>query len=117
QFTTPCTISSPRLYNKCMLCLCSHPFSEYLPSAFVYATIILHNLSQGGSFMHDYQYYKTALEKVNKPCAYLDIDVFNQNIKHIAESNNQKRIRVASKSVRSVGVLKRILDASPVFQG
>lgn len=51
------------------------------------------------------------------PCAYLDINVFNQNIKHIAESNNQKRIRVASKSIRSAGVLKQILNASPVFKG
>lgn len=67
--------------------------------------------------MHDYQYYKTVLHDVNKPCAYLDIDVLKTNIKHIAESNNQKRIRIASKSIRSVGVLKRILDASPVFKG
>lgn len=58
--------------------------------------------------MRDYEYYKTALQDVSKPCAFLDLDVFKQNIKHIAESNNQKTIRVASKSIRSVGVLKRI---------
>lgn len=67
--------------------------------------------------MQAYEYYKSALEDVDKPCAYLDIDVFTQNIKQIAESNNQKNIRIASKSIRSVGILKRIFDASPVFKG
>lgn len=67
--------------------------------------------------MHDYTYYQTALQDVVKPCAFLDMDVLNQNIKQIAARNNQKRIRVASKSIRSAGVLKHIFAASPIFQG
>lgn len=65
--------------------------------------------------MQDYTYYKKTLKNISKPCAFLDVDLLNQNIKEIAASSNNKTIRIASKSVRSKDVLRDILDASPVF--
>lgn len=67
--------------------------------------------------MRNYTYYKKALQDISKPCAFLDIDLLNQNIKEIAARSNNKTIRIASKSVRSKDVLRDILDASPIFQG
>ncbi|MTW87839.1 amino acid deaminase/aldolase [Virgibacillus dakarensis] len=67
--------------------------------------------------MPDYNYYKEALKNVTKPCAFLDLDVLAENIHDITGKSNNKKIRIASKSIRSVAVLKTILNASPVFQG
>lgn len=61
------------------------------------------------------------LEKIAKelplPALLLDVDAFDKNCKEIAEKAQRKTIRVASKSIRSVPVLKRIFQSSPVFQG
>lgn len=67
--------------------------------------------------MKPYTYYKDALNDTAKPCAFIDIDILRQNIRDIASTSNGKTIRVASKSIRSVAVLKDILAASPIFQG
>lgn len=67
--------------------------------------------------MTDYETYKQALKDVTKPCAFLDVDLLNKNIHDITSRSNGKRIRIASKSIRSVPVLKDILRASPIFQG
>ncbi|WP_164670044.1 amino acid deaminase/aldolase [Virgibacillus doumboii] len=67
--------------------------------------------------MQNYVYYKEALMQIPKPCAFLDTAIFEQNIRQIAAGSNGKKIRVASKSIRSVSVLKDIFKASPIFQG
>lgn len=67
--------------------------------------------------MHNYDYYKNALHTVPKPCAFLNHEAFTQNINDIAASSNQKQIRIATKSVRSVSALKEIEASSPVYQG
>lgn len=51
------------------------------------------------------------------PTLLLDLDAFDQNCKKIAEKANGKTIRIATKSIRSIPVLKRILQSSPVFKG
>ena len=51
------------------------------------------------------------------PFAYLDLDLLNQNIHEIVKRVGDKRVRLASKSLRSVSVIQRILAASPTFQG
>ncbi|GLV55605.1 amino acid aldolase [Dictyobacter sp. S3.2.2.5] len=63
-----------------------------------------------------YQYYKKILAGRTLPLAYLDLDLLDQNIRAVAERSGGKRIRVASKSVRSVWVLRRIMAADPCFQ-
>lgn len=64
-----------------------------------------------------YSYYKEAFEGQEKPFAYVDLDFFDQNMKDILERANQKKIRIASKSIRCVSLLRRILDYSDQYQG
>ncbi|MFL5625173.1 MAG: amino acid deaminase/aldolase [Ktedonobacteraceae bacterium] len=51
------------------------------------------------------------------PFAYLDLDLLDQNIREIKLRAGDKRVRLASKSLRSVAVIKRILAADSCFQG
>src|SRR5690625_4705108 len=67
--------------------------------------------------MTDYFYYKNALQNIAKPCAFVDMDALQSNIHMIASAAKEKKIRIASKSIRSVGVLKTIFSSSDVFQG
>lgn len=67
--------------------------------------------------MADYFYYKNALQNVAKPCAFVDMDALKSNIQMIASASREKKIRVASKSIRSVGILNTIFSSSDVFQG
>src|SRR5215467_4173003 len=66
---------------------------------------------------HDYAYYKEVFSGRPMPFAYLDLDLLDQNIREIAALAKGKQIRVASKSLRSVAVLRRIFAADPIFQG
>ena len=51
------------------------------------------------------------------PFAWLELDLLDENIARFVGRAGSKHVRVASKSVRSVAVLRRILAASPVFRG
>lgn len=64
-----------------------------------------------------YPYYKTAFEGQEKPFAYVDLDYFDQNMNDILARANQKKIRIASKSIRCVALLRRILAYSDQYQG
>ncbi|CAA6828052.1 MAG: L-gulono-1,4-lactone oxidase (EC [uncultured Aureispira sp.] len=64
-----------------------------------------------------YSYYKTAFEGQEKPFAYVDLDYFDQNMKDILKRANHKKIRIASKSVRCVALLRRILAYNEQYQG
>jgi D-serine deaminase-like pyridoxal phosphate-dependent protein len=66
---------------------------------------------------HDYVYYKGVFSGHVMPFAYLDLDLLEQNIRQIVARAQGKRIRIASKSVRSVAVLRRLLSADPRIQG
>ena len=65
----------------------------------------------------DYAYYRQVFAGRTMPFAWLDLDALDENIRAIIGRAESKHIRVASKSVRSVAVLRRILAASPVFRG
>src|SRR5699024_6285561 len=67
--------------------------------------------------MHDYQYFKKALQDVSKPCLFLDMKALEHNIRAIEKKAGKKKIRISTKSVRSVPVLHKILESSNVFQG
>ncbi len=56
-------------------------------------------------------------DDLSLPALLLDLDAFDQNCKMIAEKANGKTIRIASKSIRSVPVLKRIFESNEVFKG
>jgi D-serine deaminase-like pyridoxal phosphate-dependent protein len=52
------------------------------------------------------------------PKAFIDVELFDANVRDVASRvRNGKTVRVASKSVRCVWALRRVLDADPVFQG
>lgn len=67
--------------------------------------------------MFTYEYFKKALASVQKPCAFIEKSAFKANVKQILNKANNKNIRIASKSIRSVGVLKKLFTLSDQFQG
>lgn len=56
-------------------------------------------------------------KEVSLPALLLDIQAFDENCQQIASKANGKKIRIATKSIRSVDVLQRIMNADPVYQG
>src|SRR5690606_32979367 len=60
---------------------------------------------------------KELLKSVPLPALLLDVDALERNIKKIASQANGKKIRIATKSIRSVKVLEKILQSDPTFQG
>jgi len=66
---------------------------------------------------HDYAYYTSIFGNHPMPFAYLDLDLLEQNIRQVVERAGGKRVRLASKSLRSVAIIRRILAANPCFQG
>ncbi|WP_444543951.1 amino acid deaminase/aldolase [Paenibacillus segetis] len=51
------------------------------------------------------------------PFAFVDLDMLQQNILNVLHRANGKNVRIASKSIRSVDMLRRILQANAQFQG
>lgn len=69
------------------------------------------------NFNRDYQYYKTAFDGQPFPYAFVDLDLFDENVRQIADRSNGKKIRVASKSMRCASLIQRVLDSNPIYQG
>ncbi len=65
----------------------------------------------------DYAYYRAAFAGQRMPFAFLDLDLLDENIRAVLSRAGSKHIRVATKSVRCVDVLRRILAADPRIQG
>jgi len=51
------------------------------------------------------------------PLAYVDLDLFDENVRNIITRSGDKKIRVASKSVRCTNLLRRVLDSDARYQG
>lgn len=64
-----------------------------------------------------YAYYKTAFANQPKPFAFVDLDFFDENVLKVAARAGNKKIRVASKSIRCTALLRRILEHSEQYQG
>jgi D-serine deaminase-like pyridoxal phosphate-dependent protein len=64
-----------------------------------------------------YALYKKALESTRLPALILDLDILNRNIEEIKTRAKGMNIRIASKSVRSLEILKMVLSSSDQFQG
>ncbi|MFC4078264.1 amino acid deaminase/aldolase [Salinithrix halophila] len=69
--------------------------------------------------MEDYQYqkYRAALVGYSLPLAFLDLDRMEENIGFILKEAGKKRIRIASKSIRCVPLIRHILESGDRFQG
>lgn len=65
----------------------------------------------------NYAYYKKAFDGIPKPFGFVDLDLLDHNIARITARAGSKNIRIATKSVRSTPLIKRILHSSPVFCG
>ena len=65
----------------------------------------------------DYQYYLNALKNEKLPALVLDLDFFEENLNDVLKKANGKKIRMASKSIRSVELIKRVLKKDSQFEG
>jgi len=64
-----------------------------------------------------YQNYVAALKDVSAPSLFLDLEAFYKNLNWAIVNSGDKKIRIATKSIRSVEILKKIQASNPVFQG
>ncbi len=64
-----------------------------------------------------YAYYQSVIRGEEMPLGLVDLDIFEENIRQILLRAKGTRIRVATKSVRCVSLLRRLLDADANIQG
>ncbi len=64
-----------------------------------------------------YTYYKAIFATVPKPFAFVDLDLFDENARQVKARAGEKRIRVASKSLRCRALLKRVLESDAQYRG
>ena len=64
-----------------------------------------------------YSNYVQALKAVPAPALFLDLAAIHKNIEWVTKNAGTKKIRIATKSVRSLEILKLIHASSPIFQG
>ena len=64
-----------------------------------------------------YNQYREALRNASKPAAFVDLDFFDHNSRQVLERAGNKRIRVASKSIRCRELLARVLQSHERYQG
>ena len=65
----------------------------------------------------NYNYYKEIFKNTQMPFAFIDMDMFNKNREDIIKRAGNKKIRVASKSIRCLDLIKNILSSNSIFQG
>lgn len=65
----------------------------------------------------NYQDYKTSLQGQPLPLAYVNLDYLEVNARAILDRAGDMPVRIVSKSLRSVGIIKRLLDYSARLQG
>jgi D-serine deaminase-like pyridoxal phosphate-dependent protein len=67
--------------------------------------------------MHTYDYYRRVFHGLPMPFAFVDLDLLKSNIQQTVARASGKRIRIASKSIRSLPLIELILASNPTFQG
>ena len=65
----------------------------------------------------DYDFYRRALAGRHLPAAFVDLDVLDANLADLRRRAGALPIRLVTKSVRCVAILRRALASSPQFQG
>ena len=65
----------------------------------------------------NYQYYKEVFRGRQMPYAFVDLDLFDENVRQISARAKNKKIRIASKSVRCVELLERTLQTDSAYKG
>lgn len=69
------------------------------------------------SFPASYADYKRIFAEQALPLAWVDLDLLDENIAAVKRRAGGMPVRIASKSIRSRAILRRILDADPCFRG
>ena len=64
-----------------------------------------------------YHYYRTVFAGLPRPFAFIDRDNLQTNIQDIIQRAAPVAIRIATKSLRCLPVIKHILQSSPAFKG
>ncbi len=67
--------------------------------------------------MDQYKNFLHALKDAPSPSLFLDQEAFYKNLNWVILNSGNKNIRIATKSIRSVEILKKIHASNPVFQG
>ncbi|MCE7988445.1 MAG: amino acid deaminase/aldolase [Caldilinea sp. CFX5] len=67
--------------------------------------------------MPNYQTWKALFAGQALPFAFVDLDAFDRNIRALVDRAGDKRIRIATKSIRSRSLLRHLLGAHPQIQG
>jgi D-serine deaminase-like pyridoxal phosphate-dependent protein len=65
----------------------------------------------------DYDDYRNALAGRRLPAAFVDLDVLDANLADLRRRAGSLRIRLVTKSIRSIAILRRALASSPQFRG
>ena len=65
----------------------------------------------------DYDFYKRALAGQRLPAAFVDLDALDANLADLRMRAGQLPIRLVTKSVRSVAILRRVLASGAPFRG
>ncbi|NWK71939.1 amino acid deaminase/aldolase [Bacillus paramycoides] len=60
---------------------------------------------------------RSIFKELPLPCAFLDEVALERNIQSIIKLSGHKKIRIASKSLRSISIMKKILATNNCFQG
>lgn len=69
------------------------------------------------SHERDYDYYRQALAGVRLPAAFVDLDHLRANLATLSRRAGELPIRLVTKSIRSVGITRRLLAAEPRLRG
>jgi D-serine deaminase-like pyridoxal phosphate-dependent protein len=64
-----------------------------------------------------YSYYQQILRHYPLPVAYVDMDLLDENSQQVLRRTGHKKIRLATKSIRSVAILRHLLSRDSRFQG
>jgi len=64
-----------------------------------------------------YGHYRDALVGARLPAAFIDLDALAANLADLRTRSGGLPIRLVTKSIRSVAILRRLLAAGPYFQG
>jgi len=65
----------------------------------------------------DYDYYRRALADERLPAAFVDLDALTANLASLRQRAGTLPIRLVTKSIRSVAIIRRLLAAGPFMQG
>ena len=90
---------------------------NYLSKKYLFYLLVIESCYFYLMQLPSYSSYKEIFKDSDFPLAFVDIDLLDKNIKAIKSRAGNKKIRVASKSIRCKYVLEHILKSDSIYQG